>query len=142
MKSLYLNKILEIIGGTNISINKKNPLIKNVITCRDQRLKDDNTLIFFPERKKLIKNSRKLKSCVIVTQRPDKFVDFKDFCQIIFVKDSKIAYRKFIDYYRKQFPIPIIGITGTCGKTTTKDMVAKILEKKGSKVVNTERSQN
>jgi UDP-N-acetylmuramoyl-tripeptide--D-alanyl-D-alanine ligase len=142
MKNLYLSEILKITDGINKSNIKKNPKIKNVITCRSQRLKDNNTLIFFPDKNKLLKNISKLKSSVIVTQNPNRFVDFAKFCQIIFVKDSEKAYRRFIDYYRKQFPIPIIGITGTCGKTTTKEMVAKILEKKDSNVVKTERSQN
>ncbi|MDF2557906.1 MAG: hypothetical protein K0R71_1734 [Bacillales bacterium] len=142
MKNLYLSEILGIIDGINMSSIKKNPKIKNVITCRSQRLKYNNTLIFFPDKKKLLKNINKLKSCVIVTQKPDRFIDFMKFCQIIVVKDSETAYKKFVDFYRDQFSIPVIGITGTCGKTTTKEMVAKILKNKGSNVVQTERSQN
>lgn len=32
--------------------------------------------------------------------------------------------------YREKFPIPVIGITGSVGKTTTKDMVASVLGQK------------
>ena len=38
------------------------------------------------------------------------------------------AYWKFIHYYRNLFQIPVIGVTGTCGKTTTKEMITQILE--------------
>lgn len=37
------------------------------------------------------------------------------------------AYWKFIDFYRNQFQIPVVTITGTCGKTTTKDMIKHML---------------
>ena len=39
------------------------------------------------------------------------------------------SYWKFIKYYRDLFNIPVVTITGTCGKTTTKDMIKHILSK-------------
>lgn len=33
-------------------------------------------------------------------------------------------------FYRERFRIPVIGITGSVGKTTTKDMIASVLEEK------------
>ncbi|MHA6260171.1 Mur ligase family protein [Sporosarcina sp. CAU 1771] len=39
------------------------------------------------------------------------------------------SYWKFMTYYRDLFSIPVVTITGTCGKTTTKDMIAHILRK-------------
>lgn len=39
------------------------------------------------------------------------------------------SYWKFINYYRSLFTIPVVTITGTCGKTTTKDMIKHILSK-------------
>ncbi|MCM3637609.1 UDP-N-acetylmuramoyl-tripeptide--D-alanyl-D-alanine ligase [Sporosarcina luteola] len=40
------------------------------------------------------------------------------------------SYWKFIDYYRNQFRLPVVTITGTCGKTTTKDMIKHMLSEK------------
>ena len=37
------------------------------------------------------------------------------------------ALRDLAAYYRTKFPIPLVGITGSVGKTTTKDMVAAVL---------------
>lgn len=37
------------------------------------------------------------------------------------------SYWKFIEFYRNQFQIPVVTITGTCGKTTTKDMIKHML---------------
>jgi UDP-N-acetylmuramoyl-tripeptide--D-alanyl-D-alanine ligase len=35
-------------------------------------------------------------------------------------------------YWRKQFKLPVIGVTGSCGKTTVKTMTAAIMRQKGS----------
>lgn len=43
------------------------------------------------------------------------------------------AYKELIELakkHRSKFDIPFIGITGTCGKTTTKELVAAILKQK------------
>lgn len=37
------------------------------------------------------------------------------------------ALRDLAGYYRTKFPIPLVGVTGSVGKTTTKDMVAAVL---------------
>lgn len=46
---------------------------------------------------------------------------------IIYVKDTLKALQNIAAYHRNKFNIPIIGITGSSGKTTTKDMLASIL---------------
>lgn len=51
------------------------------------------------------------------------------------------ALRDLAGYYREKFPIPLIGITGSVGKTTTKDMVAAVLGMKYN-VLKTEGNMN
>ncbi len=48
----------------------------------------------------------------------------------IIVKDTKKALGRLAAFYRQQFTIPFIGITGSVGKTSTKEMLASILETK------------
>ena len=48
----------------------------------------------------------------------------------ILVKDTLKALGDIATYYRMKFPIPFIGITGSVGKTTTKDMIACVLSAK------------
>ena len=43
------------------------------------------------------------------------------------VRSTQRALWELARYYRKLFPIPFIAITGSVGKTTTKDMVAAVL---------------
>lgn len=46
---------------------------------------------------------------------------------LIVVEATDLALGDLGRYYRKRFNIPVIGITGSNGKTTTKDMVAAVL---------------
>ncbi|MDO4292436.1 MAG: UDP-N-acetylmuramoyl-tripeptide--D-alanyl-D-alanine ligase [Eubacteriales bacterium] len=46
------------------------------------------------------------------------------------VEDSLAALRKIAAFYREQLPIPIVGITGSVGKTSTKEFVAAVLSQK------------
>jgi len=46
------------------------------------------------------------------------------------VKDTRLALGQLTKWYRNQFTIPFIAITGSSGKTTTKEMIAMILSQK------------
>ena len=48
---------------------------------------------------------------------------------IIVVKDTKIALGALAAAWRARFAIPVVALTGSNGKTTTKEMIAAILEK-------------
>ena len=53
------------------------------------------------------------------TLRDDKFY--------IQVDDTRLALRRLASSYRAKFDIPVVQITGSVGKTTTKEMVASVL---------------
>ncbi len=46
---------------------------------------------------------------------------------IISVKDTLTALGDLARAWRNRFSIPVVGITGSCGKTTTKEMTAAVL---------------
>lgn len=60
----------------------------------------------------------------------NKFVAV-DLPQLI-VADTRLALGKIAALHRQQFNIPVIGLTGSCGKTTTKEMLRSILAECGS----------
>ena len=56
--------------------------------------------------------------------------DGSDNPRVIVVKNVLVALQKLANYHRVKLKIPIIAITGSNGKTTTKELVATILAKK------------
>ncbi|MEI7842281.1 MAG: UDP-N-acetylmuramoyl-tripeptide--D-alanyl-D-alanine ligase [Gallionellaceae bacterium] len=46
---------------------------------------------------------------------------------ILVVEDTRLALGRLAAHWRKQFNIPVVGITGSNGKTTVKEMLASIL---------------
>lgn len=48
----------------------------------------------------------------------------------ILVDDTLLALQRLAAWYRSQFDIPVVGITGSVGKTTTKEMIGAVLERK------------
>jgi len=49
---------------------------------------------------------------------------------LLLVKNVREALLKMAAHYRSQFDIPFVGITGSVGKTTTKDMVTSVISQK------------
>lgn len=66
---------------------------------------------------------------------------YKNDERYILVDDSLKTLQELANYHRKQLNIPILAITGSNGKTTTKELIAKVLSKK-YKVVATEGNLN
>lgn len=49
---------------------------------------------------------------------------------IIRVEDTRQALKDLAEYYISLFDIPVIGITGSVGKTSTKDMIASVISRR------------
>jgi UDP-N-acetylmuramoyl-tripeptide--D-alanyl-D-alanine ligase len=48
----------------------------------------------------------------------------------LLVKDSLSALQTVAKYWRRKLPVRVIGITGSVGKSTTKELVAEVLEQR------------
>lgn len=59
----------------------------------------------------------------------------------IIVDDTKLALKQIATAYRMQLTIPVIGVIGSVGKTSTKEMITSVLETKFS-VLKTEGNFN
>lgn len=60
---------------------------------------------------------------------------------LLMVPDSLLAFQQLAAHYRSRFHIPFVAVTGSNGKTTTKEMVALVLAERGT-VLKTEGNLN
>ena len=62
----------------------------------------------------------------------DKLVPARSVPFVVKVADSLRAYQDLATFHRARFDIPVVAVTGSNGKTTTKEMVAKTLSQRWS----------
>jgi len=51
-------------------------------------------------------------------------------CPVLCVPDTRKALGRLAARYRADFPLPVIAVAGSNGKTTTKDLIASVLKQK------------
>ena len=68
---------------------------------------------------------KKKPSCLIV----EEGCSVKTKVPVIYVQDTNQAFFDLAKYYRKEFSGLVIAITGSCGKTSTKEFLSHILSK-------------
>jgi len=57
----------------------------------------------------------------------DESFDMSSDTRIILVKDALVALQQLANYHRKYLGLPIIALTGSNGKTTTKNLIERVL---------------
>jgi len=60
----------------------------------------------------------------ICHEKPEKLLPGKFY---VLVQETRLALKGLASWYRDQFAIPFVQITGSVGKTTTKEMIASVL---------------
>lgn len=82
---------------------------------------------------------------IIERSRQDLLLEVKHLLKnkfVLVVDDVLGAMVKLATEWRKKYDIPFIGITGSVGKTSTKEILSKILSTAGKKVYSTQKNQN
>ncbi|QDQ02573.1 UDP-N-acetylmuramoyl-tripeptide--D-alanyl-D-alanine ligase [Lysinibacillus fusiformis] len=106
-------------------------LVKHAIYYNRHDLTHSNTLIFVNRSDAVNwKEIDKKGPSLVISDKPS--TELKNALAnttVIQVKSNVQAYWKFIEYYRSLFQIPVVALTGTCGKTTTKEMIKHIASK-------------
>lgn len=125
MKPTTVSDVLKIIKGELLQGDTET--IIKFGAYRIKQVKHPNTILFMNTRLfnwSTITNHFPL---ILVSEYPYKKNEVpKD---VVLIKVNKLdeAYWDFVEYYRNQFNIPIVAVTGTSGKTTTKEMLKHIL---------------
>ena len=73
---------------------------------------------------KYAQKALELKACYVVIDDPEYYVDNG---KMLLVDDSLKTLQELSYYHRSQLSCDIIGITGTNGKTTTKELITQVL---------------
>ena len=78
-----------------------------------------------------IKEAQDKQAAAIVLSEESEMVRVRGKAPVVIrVKNTLKALQELALFYRKKMPVKVIGITGTNGKSTTKEMTAAITEKK------------
>ena len=78
-----------------------------------------------------IEEAQNKKASAIILSDRSKIISKKSTTpSVIRVSDTLKALQELARFHRKQIPVQVIGVTGTNGKSTTKEMIASIAEKK------------
>ncbi len=125
MKPLTVKNLTMITAG-NLVQGSEEVLIQHG-AYRLKQVKKTNTALFTSIRIVDWKSLESFYPLVLVTDRTYSRNEVPRQITIIKVTDTDDSYWKFVQFYRSQFNIPIVAITGTSGKTTTKEMIKHLL---------------
>lgn len=67
----------------------------------------------------------------VIDCNPDELNADSSHLPLLRVENTLTAYQAIARWWRNQFEIPVIAVTGSVGKTTTKELIAAVLSKRG-----------
>lgn len=124
---MTLQNIAKACNGTLVcEKGQEEILIKGAVL--DSRLVEEGYLFFATKGEKVDGHSfigqvaEKKAACVVCEKAPENVK-----IPYILVEDSFNALKKVAIYYRENLAIPVIGITGSVGKTSTKEFISSVL---------------
>lgn len=124
MKPLSAKALSTIVSGTIVHGQSINI---HYGAYRLKQIKQKNTVLFIEQHIVNWTELERFFPIVLVTEWLYSTQELPPQVTVIQVTNSDEAFWEFIHYYRNQFQLPIIAITGTAGKTTTKEMIKHIL---------------
>ena len=134
-KNIPVDKIVEICEDTAISMGTAST-VKTF--CSDTRkIKKDDLFISFKSEVnnnqiQYIEEALEKGAMGVITdcEIPEKIAKKYSEKLLIKVQDVVKTIQKIAEYKRSLYDIPVVAITGSVGKTSTKEMVASVLEQK------------
>lgn len=134
MKKMTIGEIIQATDAKVIAVDELDEILeKNIshITQDSREVTKDS--LFFAIQGERLDGHQFVAECFekgVAACLTSKVIAPKKGSVLLLVPDVKKALLKLAAHYRNKFDIPFIGITGSVGKTTTKDMVASVLAQK------------
>jgi len=131
MGSFTIDEIITATGGSIISGNGGGITVEGIST--DTRTIQRGQL-FIPllgqnfDGHKFIPQAVEKGAKAVITQYP--YIDVPNGIPVILVDNTLTALQDIAAFHRKKFNIPVVAITGSTGKTTTKDMIYYVLSQR------------
>lgn len=128
MKKMTVRAIRKLLDGKILS-GKENWYVTDAIYYKRHEHVKRHSLLFMSRTDTADWKAIDLKGpTLVITDKPeDELRAALSNTTVLKVASLVQSYWKFINYYRNLFQLPVITITGTCGKTTTKEMLKHIL---------------
>jgi UDP-N-acetylmuramoyl-tripeptide--D-alanyl-D-alanine ligase len=143
--SIPLNELNSIINSTNVNniANLRDVYATGITT--DTRTVEKNQIFIALKGDKFdghdfVETAIERGAIALIVSRQISLNSAKNIPQFI-VNDTLEAYQKLGRWWRDRFDIPVIAITGSVGKTTTKELIASVLATQGN-VLKTEANYN
>jgi UDP-N-acetylmuramoyl-tripeptide--D-alanyl-D-alanine ligase len=137
MLEIKLNKLKQVVDGEIPKDSRQEDQLLRGISIDSRKVKPDNIFVAIAGEKfdghSFISDAVSKGVKTVVIDRAKKNIvpsDFRGRVAVILVNDTKKALRDIALWYRSEFNLPVVAVTGTNGKTTTKDMIAKVLSAK------------
>lgn len=131
--NLTLDEIVKAVNGEILVQNNEGNF--NKVSTDTRKIEENNLFIAlkgdnFNGNNYATSAAEKGASIIIIDEMNFKIEDLNNKGTVIKVEDTKIALGDLARYYRNKLGIKVVGITGSTGKTSTKDLVAAFLSGK------------
>lgn len=136
MSNLSVSQISSVIHGELLSNDLPSEIIISLISIDSRTIFDPESSLFFALKSERNNGHRYIDDLVhmgvkafVISEIPDDYLNYNS-CQFILVPDTLVALQKLAAWHRSQFDIPVVGITGSNGKTIVKEWLYELLQNK------------
>lgn len=132
MEQITLRELKEATKGTLLGSSPGEEILIGGVQSDNRKIKEGDVFFAFPGERTDGHDyvgaalNAGAAGCVI-SREPSKLLPGKFY---LLVPDTFLALGDLARYYRTRFAIPTVGVTGSVGKTTTKEMIAAVLSRK------------
>ncbi|MBR5122990.1 MAG: UDP-N-acetylmuramoyl-tripeptide--D-alanyl-D-alanine ligase, partial [Anaerotignum sp.] len=134
MKKITVREIIKATGAQMIALGDMEEALNREIGYVTQDSRETKEGVLFVARVGEVRDGHDfLPQCFengVTACLSQKVVAPKNGAVVLLVPDTGKALLDLTAYYRDLFDIPYVGVTGSVGKTTTKDMIASVLSQK------------